>query len=399
MICETTSFFRKFAPILRFLEALPSLFSMRILIHAANLTAGGGLAIGLDLLRAWLQKGDDLHVVASPPIARFLQTEGVSPKCWTVVSKSPGSSWQAGSYFRKIARQTESSFRPEVVFTLFGPPCWRPRAPHLCGFANGLYFLQNPVLPYGTKPHWRKTLLHRIRRWLVFRSMQKDTDVIWVETAAARQNLLSIIGPKRIEVVPNEISFFFRNNFGGINMPFKTPVRALIVAAGYPHKNFALLRALLQNPQLASGFCFHTTLPDADFKRYFPEITAIKNLGPLSPSQLADAYREADCVVCPSRAEIFSATWLEAMAAGKPLICANIPSARAICGPAALYFEDNNPGSLETVLMQLRENPAQQKELVRQGLIRLAELQPTISRAERLYQLLSNLTVPNTAAS
>lgn len=364
---------------------------MRILIHAANLTSGGGLAIGMEIIRAWLARDVPLFVLASPPIAAFLEQEGFPGKNWICIPHSPGSSLRAGADFRKIARRAEAFFRPDRVFTIFGPPLWRPRALHVCGFANGLYFPTKPVLAYGEAPDFRKTLLHRIRRWLVFRSMKKDTDLIWVETEAARGKLSGLIRDKAIQVVSNELSAAFKGRYFPEKAVSERPCRVLMVAADYPHKNFSLLRALLRLPDISGNFIFQTTLPGDSFNQYFPETASVQNLGSLSSQALAAAYADADIIFCPSRAEIFSATWIEAMAARRPLLCADIAAARALCGNAALYFEDNQPAAAAQALQKLAESRALQNTLIQNGLRRLTEIRPTTSRTDRLYELLTQM--------
>ncbi len=365
---------------------------MRILIHAANLTAGGGLSIGKEILRAWKEKGDSVLVLASPPIATFLEEESFPQSWqWKPILSSPGSSLRSGRAFRKKAAKAERIFQPDVVFTIFGPPLWRPHASHLCGFANGLYLGKKPVLAFGEKGSFSRTMRHRLRRYLVLRSMQKDTDAIWVETEAAREKLRTLIGEKEILVVPNELSASFQNSVFEEKKPPTGKWKVLMLAAGYPHKNFSLLRAMLRLPGLRNDFLFQTTLPDAAFQRHFSGVENVENLGPLSGEDLLTAYRIADLVFCPSVAEIFSATWIEAMAAKRPLLCADIPEARAICGDAALYFDGYNPQSAANALRRIMGDEALRKSLVEEGTSRLRALTPEISRAEKLYQTLFSL--------
>lgn len=371
---------------------------MRILIHAANLTAGGGLAVGKEIIGAWLREGLEIFVLASPQITAFLKAEKVPADRWMEIPESPGSSLRAGIIFRKIARETEGTFQPDGVFTVFGPPLWRPSAPHLCGFANGLYFPKNPVVPFSEGVGFREQIIHRLRRWLVFRSVKKDTDALWVETENARQKLLSIIRKKQVDVVPNELSAASQNaDFPEKDFSKKPPFKVLMVAAAYPHKNFSLLRALAHFPEIKNRFYFQTTLPEKDFNQYFPQNGDIQNLGPLSSEQLVAAYQNADFVFCPSRAEIFSATWIEAMAAGRPLLCADLEETRQLCGDAALYFDESSPESAAGALLHLAEDISLQKQLVENGKQQLAALTPKIPRAARLHELLRLMALKNSA--
>src|SRR5688572_11945307 len=43
---------------------------------------------------------------------------------------------------RWLARRLEDEFNPDVVYTIFGPSYWLPKAPHVIGFAI-------PALLYG----------------------------------------------------------------------------------------------------------------------------------------------------------------------------------------------------------------------------------------------------------
>lgn len=363
---------------------------MRILIHAANLTTGGGLSIGKELLRAWIQKKDaTLLVLASPPVALFLEAEKVDAKSWKIIPYSPGSSLRASRFFRRKAQEAEHNFRPDVVFTIFGPPLWKPRAPHLCGFANGLFFPKNPVLAFGRKASFRNTLRHRIRRWLVFRSMQHDTDAIWVETEAAREKLLALVGRKEIFVVANELTKAFKDAVFEAKEAPEGKWKILMLAADYPHKNFSLLRAVLR--LAGNDFLFQTTLPAVTFQEQSGNVENVENLETVLGADLIAAYRNADAIFCPSVAEIFSATWIEAMAAKRPLLCADIPEARQICGDAALYFDGHNPESAAAALRRIITEAPLRKNLVEKGTSRLRALTPDTSRAEKLYQILLSL--------
>jgi glycosyltransferase involved in cell wall biosynthesis len=43
------------------------------------------------------------------------------------------------------------------------------------------------------------------------------------------------------------------------------------------------------------------------------------------------------------------------MAAGLPIVAADLPYARDICGDGAIYFDPHDPGSLQVALLRFRE--------------------------------------------
>lgn len=69
-------------------------------------------------------------------------------------------------------------------------------------------------------------------------------------------------------------------------------------------------------------------------------------LGPRHGDELRALYRDADACLMPSITESFGHPMLEAMAAGRPLLCADRPYAREMCGSHARYFDPDDPTSL-----------------------------------------------------
>jgi glycosyltransferase involved in cell wall biosynthesis len=69
-------------------------------------------------------------------------------------------------------------------------------------------------------------------------------------------------------------------------------------------------------------------------------------VGPKYGAELVDLYRAVDACVFPSICESFGHPLVEAMAAGKPLVCADRPYARELCGEYALYVDPKRPEDL-----------------------------------------------------
>lgn len=75
---------------------------------------------------------------------------------------------------------------------------------------------------------------------------------------------------------------------------------------------------------------------------------------------IADLYRVADALFLPSRDEGFGLPVLEAAACRLPVVCADLPSIRAIAGSAATYFSpDDDPAVVaQRVRDRLAAEPA-----------------------------------------
>ena len=229
---------------------------MKILFNASNLVAGGGLFAGLSVLQHWLQHPKaQVTALLSPALLHHLGDERRKLQKFEVVPDSPGSSLVAGRAFQQQAATFEKAEKPEVVFTPFGPPRWRPAAPHLCGFANGLYLTTKKAQPYGSRAGTLDRTIHTLKRAAVLYSLGRDTDGLWVETEGCKRELHKLLPKKKIAVVPNELNSSFPL-FTGAAKPVGSPFKWFFPAAGYPHKNFALLRVLLQQWGAEAPFRF-----------------------------------------------------------------------------------------------------------------------------------------------
>ncbi|MGE0883050.1 MAG: glycosyltransferase family 4 protein [Blastocatellales bacterium] len=65
----------------------------------------------------------------------------------------------------------------------------------------------------------------------------------------------------------------------------------------------------------------------------------IAMLGAVEYDKLHQIYRHCDVFVCPSYSESFGHPLVEAMASGVPVVSADLPVHREICGEAAVYFD------------------------------------------------------------
>ena len=72
----------------------------------------------------------------------------------------------------------------------------------------------------------------------------------------------------------------------------------------------------------------------------------LKPVGPQYGADLIRLYQEVDACVFASFCESFGHPLVEALALDKPLLCADWPYAREICGDAALYFQPDRPEEL-----------------------------------------------------
>ena len=60
-------------------------------------------------------------------------------------------------------------------------------------------------------------------------------------------------------------------------------------------------------------------------------------------SKLPELYRNSDICFIPSVLETFSATYVEAMATGRPIVASDLDFAHAVCQESAVYFDPRDP--------------------------------------------------------
>jgi glycosyltransferase involved in cell wall biosynthesis len=124
----------------------------------------------------------------------------------------------------------------------------------------------------------------------------------------------------------------------------------LCVSTSHPHKNLErLLRVHREMPGLpplvitgVKGFAA------AEVERLAGD--AVRILGWVPREQLYELFREARGFIYPSTFEGFGMPVLEAMAAGVPVVCSNIPPLREIAGSTVHYFDPASDDEIGTAL-------------------------------------------------
>ena len=126
-------------------------------------------------------------------------------------------------------------------------------------------------------------------------------------------------------------------------------LRLFYPAAGYPHKNHRIFNGLLP---LDLGGLIDRLVLTIDPKQFAHHPAWLSCVGALSHADCLTQYRNADAVVFPSFLESYGLPLVEAMVSGKPIIAADLPYARVLCGDQAIYFD---PESAESLLDGCRE--------------------------------------------
>jgi glycosyltransferase involved in cell wall biosynthesis len=160
-------------------------------------------------------------------------------------------------------------------------------------------------------------------------------------------------------------------------------ISVFCLGAAFRHKNLLSIprvAARLRRLRPDRRYRFVLTLPDdsaiwrelADLGECLGVGHAIENAGPLRVSDCVEWYRRADVVFLPTVLEVFSATYLEAMAMGKPIVTSDLDFARSTCGEAAHYYDAASPDAAAEAIDHVVHDDEFRRRLIAAGRARLS---------------------------
>jgi glycosyltransferase involved in cell wall biosynthesis len=113
--------------------------------------------------------------------------------------------------------------------------------------------------------------------------------------------------------------------------------------------------------------------PTAALVRQLGIADQVIELGVVPYHLLHHVYRACDIYVTPAYAETFAHPVVEAMASGVPVLAADLPVHREVCGEAAVYFSRFSPQELADQVLRLDASPGLRKTLIERGCARSRE--------------------------
>jgi glycosyltransferase involved in cell wall biosynthesis len=310
--------------------------------------SGGREAYTRELLAAMCAQRDDLRVTAFvSPLASgdgFWRTYASAVVVLGRASPRSAARWALGEVAllpRAAARRGVEVLHSPANFAPFGGPFARVVTLH------DLIFRRLPES------------VPRLQRWgteaLVPRAARRADRVITV-SQASRDDILAELGvaADRVDVVPNGLVPLGRGNAGAARERLRLGERplALSVATNLAHKNLpTLLEALALMPERpVLAFAGHGTEDLAGLARALGVDGDVRLLGAVDPAGLADLYAATAVLVTATRYEGFGLPVLEAMAAGVPVACSDLPVLREVAGDAALTFDPQSPPAVADAL-------------------------------------------------
>lgn len=369
---------------------------MNILINATNLSGGGGVQVA-DSVCQYLQDYPQHHFVAvlSKALDKTAKAIENYPNVEVVRYNYPPKDWYSFITSRnKSLDQIVVKSNIDCVLTVFGPMKWRPKCPHVCGFA-----LSQVVIPES--PFFKRMPLHqrvkaRMQAKLWAFIFWRSASVFFTENELITKRLQKLFWNRKVYTITNNYNQVFEHpeNWKEKKLPSFEGIQLLGVTSAGGHKNLpiALETAKIikrKHPDFKFRFVF--TIDSKDFPDIPEELKeCFYFTGRVDISECPSLYNQCDFEFQSTLLECFTATYPEAMVMKKPIITTDLEFSRGLCGNAALYYEATSAESAANRIYCLANNPTLQRELIENGVKQLKKFDSSKIRAKKVIELCEN---------
>lgn len=350
---------------------------MKVMVDASVCSKGGGVQVALALIKNIILDSEfEIVFVASPQIDSQL-TEDQKSKIkyyYLEINENIFGKRRQGKRLLEI----EKIHSPDLVFVVFGPSYWRPKAKTLQGFALPLMvYPETRDKVYNSKKI--EFFYQKILNYYKAKLVRKNSDYIVVETSAFKQRVHDYlkIDLSKIFVVENSFNPNFLLERIGEDQAIDL-INIFIPTAYYPHKNLEILVEtafiLYERNQNNIKFNFlidetsvewEKIILDAKLKgvaHYFHTYGSVKN------SEMAGLYASTDFVLLPTVAEASTAVYPESFISKKVLLTSKIDFALELCGDAAVYFDPYDAEDIAEKIISILLDTNLQQTLIEKGL-------------------------------
>lgn len=279
----------------------------------------------------------------------------------------------------------------DVVLSIFGPISWKPRCPHLCGFARPHIVLQDS--PYFSNMSFIKRIREKLFDDVLAYFFRRGVNVFFTESAYISEKWQAQTKGIKVYTVTNYYNQIFDHpeDWERHLLPSFDGCTILSITGYYPHKNLEIAIDVAKNlrakhPDFRFRFVFtieaeqYPTL-DEDIASYFYFI------GRTDISEAPSLYQQATIMFQPSLLECFSATYPESMRMNVPIVTADMGFARSLCGEAAIYYAPLDAEEAAKAIFQVATDEELRVKLVANGKKQLLQYDTYEQRTNKLVDL------------
>ena len=329
---------------------------LRILLNGSTMYDGGGIQVITNFIKdTFSENEDDIEwfYMVSERVNNFLNAAGVViPVDNSLILPHTPSRLRGRMNLIKQINKFKTDKGVDLVYSISSPSYINFNKLEIQRLTNP--YITNPnEHAYGVYP-----LLQRIKRRLMSVGQTyalRNCKYYITQTAIAQKNISKKFGLplENVIVIPNAVSKFFyekaENTLGD-----HTENDIFCLFTPNPHKNLSSLPKIAKELEALMGndnqkFRFLTTVEPSNplfieameeakklgVRKYF------HNLGRLTQAECAVIYKKSKVCLLPTYLEVFSATLIESMFMGAPMVTTNFDFNTSVAGDAAYYF---NPG-------------------------------------------------------
>jgi glycosyltransferase involved in cell wall biosynthesis len=287
----------------------------------------------------------------------------------------------------QLGLSERSSFRHAVdcMHFPFGYLPFSYRGPTLVGFMDLIIFERAKDFPFIRRQFVRNSRLHAVTHATMLAPISKST----------ADKLKSMLGVSRarMQVVLPAIQDHFAPHPTAEIERFRSarklpPAFWLYVGQALPHKNHARLAAAHRRvredtkdawPLVLCGDSEQSLARASDADASDGSIITLPRL---TDEEMPLLYGAASAFIFPSMVEGAGLPVMEAMACGRPVVSADIPTTREFAGNAALTFDPLSTESIARAMRECESSPALREELASRGRQQASRFKPAeIARA------------------
>tara|TARA_R110002033_G_scaffold39384_1_gene79109 strand:- start:287 stop:1393 length:1107 start_codon:yes stop_codon:yes gene_type:complete len=365
---------------------------MKVIINASNIVVGGGIQVSLSILNEFKKiSKNSYHVFLSlkllSQINKFDYPENFT---FYEIEASPSNLKTRRRIIQRLDG-LEREINPSVVFSVFGPSYWKPKAIHISGFADGWCYNPNSIAfkELGIIKRIKTRLLNKYKNYYI----KSDTDYLIVETDVAKKNIVEFLNynKNKIYVVGNTYSSHF--NMKVETFKKSSNFKLITISAFYKHKNLEIINSVTKFLRKKSNnkYQFFLTIDKEAFENVFGNNPDVINLGPQKAGDCPQLYAKYDALFLPTLLETFTASYPEAMKMNKPILTSNLDFAIDLCRDAAHYFNPKNASEIADKIIEVSENRNVYLQLIKNGKERLKSFETPKTRAEKYLKIFNEV--------
>ena len=207
---------------------------MKVLFDCSNISVGGGIQVADSMIRyAINSKKIEFCFIVSNSVGISIKDVLEKNHLVYILNTNQFTILPWHETNKKI-KQILNDFRPNLIFTLFGPSYWRSNYTHLVGFARPHYVLHNSPF-FKLKNHRKYIYYMKILEVIHGLLFKKNSDYLFVENNSMVDSLKSMYN-KEVFYIPNTYNQIFENHEPLISNS-QIVFKLLTISSNYPHKN------------------------------------------------------------------------------------------------------------------------------------------------------------------